>query len=74
MKGKDIGNRIADLLVSESRESRRPAGVEGAAQLDSPVLVEVMEQFRINAGPVVDRHGSLVRSQASFYQANPASK
>ncbi len=46
------------LLIREGHVARRqPAGVERAAQLDGPILVEVMEQTGVHASPVVNRHG-----------------
>ena len=51
--------RATGLLVSEGGESGgEPTGVEGAAQLDRPILVEVMEQPRINARPIMNRHSA----------------
>src|ERR1700722_18672395 len=44
-----------------------PASVERPGQLNHPVLVEVVKQPRINAGPIVDGHGTLLGILETFY-------
>ena len=41
------------------KSGRKPAGIERPAQLNGPVLVKVVKQPGINAGPIVDGHDGL---------------
>ena len=58
LQGQDVGDRALDGLFGKGEgRGRQPARIERVAQGVDPAMVERVEQVRIDAGPIVNRHG-----------------
>src|SRR5262249_48339589 len=61
-EGDDVRLRAASPLLDHGEVARgQPTCVEGVADCDRPLLVEVVEAVGTNTRPVVDRHRKALR-------------
>src|SRR3712207_3518646 len=59
MQGQDVRDPApADMFRNRAVTGRQPSRVPRIAKRDGPALMERVKQARVDAGPVVNRHGS----------------
>src|SRR5207253_6212039 len=62
LQGEHVRHQPTGVLLDQRRVAfRQQAAVQRIADVDGPGLMEIMEQVRIDAGPIVDRHNCFLR-------------